>query len=190
MAVADALGTRTRALITDGTQPIGRGIGPALEARDVLAVLTNAAEAPASLRAKSIEIAGAILELAGQVAAGSGVLEAETILRNGRAWRKFEAICQAQGGLYDPPRARCTHVIASPRQGRIGAIDNRRLGNAAKLAGAPDDKAAGLELNVALDQLVERHQPLFTLNAETAAEIAYVVDYLAARPDIIRVAPT
>lgn len=28
-----------RALLSDGTQPVGRGIGPALEAHDVLAVL-------------------------------------------------------------------------------------------------------------------------------------------------------
>ncbi len=32
--------------ITDGHQPVGRGIGPALEARDVLAVLRNTANAP------------------------------------------------------------------------------------------------------------------------------------------------
>lgn len=190
MAVADALEITTRTLVTDGTQPIGRGIGPALEARDVLAVLQNAPETPLSLRVKSIQIAGAILELAGRAVEGSGMAEAETVLANGTAWRKFQAICQAQGGLREPPRARCTHVIASPRKGRIVAVDNRRLSNAAKLAGAPDDKAAGLDLHVTLDQVVERDQPLFTLHAETAAEIAYVLDYLATRPDIIRVDPT
>ena len=45
--VGDAVGLVVDIMPGDGTQPIGRGIGPALEARDVLAVLQNDAEAPA-----------------------------------------------------------------------------------------------------------------------------------------------
>lgn len=37
--VGEAIGLKVIVLITDGSQPIGRGIGPALEALDVLAVL-------------------------------------------------------------------------------------------------------------------------------------------------------
>ncbi len=187
LAVSAVLGITARALLTDGTQPVGRGIGPALEAYDVLAVLQNAPNAPLSLRTRSIEIAGAVLELAGAASEGAGVAQAEKTLQNGDAWRKFEAICEAQGGMREPLRAACTHVLASPRNGRVAAIDNRRLANAAKLAGAPDDKAAGVEMHVALDQPVENGEPLFTLYAETPAEIAYVLDYLAPRPDIVRV---
>lgn len=46
MAVADAFGIKTKVIAGDGTQPIGRGIGPALEANDVLAVLQCAPTAP------------------------------------------------------------------------------------------------------------------------------------------------
>jgi len=189
LAVSEALGITARALFSDGTQPVGRGIGPALEARDVLAVLRNAPDAPPSLRTRAVQIAGAVLEVAGAASDGAGAAQAESALRSGRAWRKFQAICEAQGGLRDPPRAACTHLIASRRKGRVAAIDNRRLGSAAKLAGAPDDKAAGVDLHVRLDQPVEAGEPLFTLHAETRAEIAYVLDYLESRPDIIRVDP-
>ena len=41
--VGKAIGLTLRVLTTDGRQPVGRGIGPALEARDVLAVLQGQA---------------------------------------------------------------------------------------------------------------------------------------------------
>ena len=47
--VAASFGLVLRCLFTDGNQPVGRGIGPALEARDVLAVLRNEADAPQDL---------------------------------------------------------------------------------------------------------------------------------------------
>ncbi|HDX0915394.1 TPA: thymidine phosphorylase, partial [Stenotrophomonas maltophilia] len=47
---AGALGLQLGIHRSDGTQPVGRGIGPALEAHDVLKVLRNAADAPADLR--------------------------------------------------------------------------------------------------------------------------------------------
>src|SRR3546814_2449129 len=42
-AVAARSGLESRCLHTDGTQPVGRGVGPALQARDVLAVLRSEA---------------------------------------------------------------------------------------------------------------------------------------------------
>src|SRR5690606_15030311 len=52
-SVADAFGLRTRIVLTDGTQPVGRGIGPALEAQDVLAVLRRSAGAPDDLKLRA-----------------------------------------------------------------------------------------------------------------------------------------
>ncbi len=51
--VGSFFGLETRVVVSDGTQPVGRGIGPALEARDVLAVLQGAPGAPDDLRAKA-----------------------------------------------------------------------------------------------------------------------------------------
>src|SRR5262245_4703865 len=45
-AVGSGLGLEVRVIYTDGSQPVGRGIGPALEAHDVLAVLRGDATAP------------------------------------------------------------------------------------------------------------------------------------------------
>jgi thymidine phosphorylase len=71
----------------------------------------------------------------------------------------------------------------------VTVIDNRRLARVAKLAGAPDDKAAGVEMRVSLDDMVDRGEPLFTLHAESPGEIAYALNYAASRSDIILVEP-
>lgn len=184
----EAIGLAVRAVISDGLQPVGHGIGPALEARDVLAVLQNKDDAPADLRARSIHLAGAIFELAGLVAEGSGTTLAAQSLSSGRAWRKFQAICEAQGGMRTPPLATQTQPVPARREGIVTAIDNRVLARIAKLAGAPAAPASGLDLHVRLGDRVERGQPLFTLHTETAGELAYALEYLQTHSDVIRIA--
>jgi len=187
LAVGKTAGLQVRVLQTDGTEPVGSGIGPALEARDVLRVLQNAPDAPAVLRARSVTLAGALLELVGTARPREGERTADTALRDGRAWRKFVAICTAQGGLREPPVAACTRAIEAPQAGRVVKIDNRVLARIAKLAGAPDDKAAGVELHVHLGMTVARGQPLYTLQAETHGELAYALEYVARHPDVIEI---
>src|SRR3546814_4521774 len=104
-AVAARSGLEARCLLTDGTQPVGRGVGPALEARDVLAVLRNAPEAPDDMRRRAAVLAGAVLEIGGKAEPGQGVSLALATLVDGHAWTKFAAICEAQGGLRTPPVA-------------------------------------------------------------------------------------
>lgn len=183
--VASTFGLALRIEITDGTQPIGRGIGPALEARDVLAVLKRAPDAPQDLRDKSLRLAGAVLELTGKAAAGEGEALAAETLSSGKAWDKFIAICKAQGGVFEPPVAKFQRPVNATRSGRVSAIDNQRLARVAKLAGAPDDKAAGLDLHVHIGDCVQQGDPLYTLHTESIGELTYVLDYVTTNPDII-----
>jgi thymidine phosphorylase len=185
--VGAALGIECRIVMTDGAQPVGRCIGPALEANDVLAVLQGAAGAPGDLRERSIRLAGEVLELAGQADQGCGMRLARAILDDGRAWRKFQAICEAQGGMRRPPRAAHIQAVTADRAGTVTLIDNRRLARIAKLAGAPMSPAAGLELHTPVGARVERGQPLFTIHAEARGELAYALNYVAARPAIVRI---
>lgn len=187
MAVAEAFGIRTRVTIGDGQQPIGRGIGPALEAYDVLAVLQGAKDAPQDLRARALTLAGALVELAGAASEGQGVTLAAQALDDGRAWTKFQRICEAQGGMRKPPKSSHRRPLLADRAGRVEEIDNRRLAKLAKLAGAPDDKAAGVELHAKLGSSVSAGQPLCTVHAESPGELAYALHYASANPGIIRV---
>lgn len=182
---AAAFGLVTRVLVTDGTQPVGRGIGPALEAHDVLAVLQGREDAPADLRRRAVALAGALLELAGAAKDGAGEALADRVLADGSAWAKFQRICEAQGGMREPPRASFIRPVPAPAGGRVRLIDNRRLARVAKLAGAPADKAAGVELHARPGEVVARGAPLFTVHAENAGELDYALAYVGANPDII-----
>jgi thymidine phosphorylase len=182
-AAGAALGLQLRIEQTDGSQPVGRGIGPALEARDVLAVLQS--KGPPDLRERAVRLAGAVLELAGAAAAGRGEAMAGAALADGRAWRKFQAICAAQGGMREPPRSSISHVVEAQASATVAGFDNRRLARLAKLAGAPSDKAAGLDLHARIGDRVERGQPLFTVHAEAPGELAYALEYLARQTGIV-----
>ena len=185
--VGRAVGLAVRVVITDGTQPVGRGIGPALEARDVLAVLRGDADAPADLRERALHLAGLILELSRSAPRGVGERQAEVLLESGQAWRKFQAICAAQGGMRSPPRARHTQPVTAQSTGRVVAVDNRRLARAAKLAGAPKAPASGVEFLAPIGARVEKGQPLFILHAEAHGELHYAEDYVRGQPDIVQV---
>jgi len=187
--VASAFGLATTVVLSDGTQPVGRGIGPALEARDVLAVLQNRPGAPADLKLKACALAGALLELGGAAAQGQGASLAVRTVEDGRAWAKFQRICLAQGGMRTPPIAGQQQPLLASRAGCVRSIDNRRIAKLAKLAGAPEAKAAGVELHVRAGQHVDVGQPLCTLHAETPGELHYALDYAASNPDIIGIDP-
>lgn len=182
--VGARLGLKVACLLTDGSQPVGRGIGPAPEARDVLAVLRGEPEAPLDLAERALALSAVLLETGGAAAPGTGADLARAVLSDGRAWAKFAAICEVQGGLRQPPEAAQIRAVTAHFAGQITAIDNRRLARLAKLAGAPGNPAAGLVLAVHVGDTVAKGQPLFHLHAASTGEIAYAIDYWTGAPAI------
>lgn len=187
--VASLFGLEVRVIASDGLQPVGRGIGPALEARDVLAVLQNEPLESVVLRDRACVLAGALLELGGAAREGEGASVALRSIKDGRAWAKFQRICEAQGGMRVPTIARHQHPLLAGIPGRIRSIDNRKIARLAKLAGAPEAKAAGVDLYVQIDQRVRADEPLCSVHAETPGELRYALDYASANQGIIEVAP-
>ena len=185
--VGMSMGLNIAIVITDGSQPVGIGIGPALEAKDVLQVLSNELDAPQDLKNHSLRLAAALLELGGKASRGDGLALAKQLLENGDAYRKFSAICQAQGGFREPGSAPFTHEILSRQRGVIAAIDNRLLAKVAKLAGAPAAKTAGLECPVKLGSHVEPGSLLCRLHAESKGELDYAMSFVKMQDDIIRI---
>lgn len=183
--VAAATGVNVRPMLTDGSQPVGCGIGPALEAHDVLAVLQGSKHAPIDLRDRAILLAGALLEFGGAADPGDGEAMAGAILADGQALRKFLAICEAQGGFRDPPVAPLRREINAASDGVISSIDNRLLARLAKLAGAPAAHSAGVSIHVELGEPVSVGQPLLTLHAETPGELEYALGFHAANPGLV-----
>ncbi|TND07206.1 MAG: thymidine phosphorylase [Bacteroidetes bacterium] len=188
-AAGRSIGLEIKVMITDGSQPVGRGIGPSLEAMDVLAVLRNETDAPADLKERALRITGTLLELSGLCQNGEGFNKAASILESGEAFKKFEAICKAQGRFTEPKYAGYTEEIKAVQSGEVKAIDNRRLSRLAKLAGAPRSLSAGIKFLAPLGTKVVPGQILFVLYAESPGELEYALDYYHTADHIIKIEP-
>lgn len=183
--VGEVFGITVNVLMTEGAQPVGRGIGPALEALDVLAVLQNRPDAPRDLRERAVLLAGAVLEMGAKAVPGEGCALAMRTLEQGLAWLKFQAICEAQGGMRTPPQAAYRHDMVALCAGRVLAVDNRRLARIAKLAGAPKAPAAGVLFHAPIGRLINAGDPLLTIHAQSPGELAYALAYAESQDGLI-----
>lgn len=175
--VADQLGIHLEVIITDGLQPVGSGIGPALEARDVMQVLKNSPNAPDDLRQKSLRLAGRLLEFDPDVRGGKGYSIARDILDSGRALDLMNTIITAQGvqtKKFDP--GKLTYDVQSPASGTVLSIDNFHMAHIARFAGAPIDKGAGVDLFKKLGDKVKKGEALYRIHAEFPSDYNFAVN--------------
>jgi thymidine phosphorylase len=184
--VAQRIDLRIDTVISEARGPVGRGIGPRLEAIDVLAVLSRAGDAPADLREKSLYLAARILEMTGAVESSAGYREAQKALDSGAAERAFQRIVQAQGERALPPEAPFRATVESAADGRIREIDCWEIARVAKLAGAPAHPASGVRLLRALGDVVAAGEPLLEIHAMSRAQLDFARDYARARTKMFR----
>lgn len=175
--VAAYVGLNIQTIISDGSQPVGYGIGPALEARDVLSVLRNEATAPKDLLERSVNIAATIIQMVNNTCIEDATLMAEQQIKNGQAYQKLIAICEAQGRFTEPKYGIHSKTIEAETSGIIMEIDNRKIARLAKLAGAPASKEAGIDFKSHVGTSVQKGQPLFTIYANSQGELNYAYDY-------------
>jgi len=164
--VGDHFGIAVEVITTDGRQPIGNGIGPVLEAQDVMAVLANDPAAPTDLREKSLRLAAHLLDYDPELRGGKGYARARELLDSGAALKQMQKIIDAQG----PSCARTelgtlTFDVLAPRDGVVEAIDCLRFNRLARTAGAPIDKGAGIKLFKKIGDPVEKGEPLYRIHA-------------------------
>ncbi|MEK9132786.1 MAG: thymidine phosphorylase family protein [Patescibacteria group bacterium] len=178
LKIGKMLGMKVQVMITDGSQPIGNGIGPLLEMIDVMNILKNEKEAPADLREKSIMEAGLLLELCGKAKKGQGSKLATHLLDSGKAWRKFNQIINAQGKKKIPKLAKYSQKIAAPVAGKVKAITNKPIAHLARLAGAPKDVTGGLYLHKKVGDTVKKGEALYTVYSGNPERLKYTVDFI------------
>ncbi len=160
------LDMEVRCAITNGEQPLGRAIGPALEVREVLEIF-NGKEQVDQVE-KATHIAGILLEMIGETK--NGKAEAYKILKSGEAEKKFREIIEAQGG---DPRIRVEDInvgepvdVKSKKSGLVYHIDNKKIAAIARAAGAPKDKGAGVLLHAKVGERVGTDELIFEIFAE------------------------
>ena len=164
--VGDHFGIAVEVITTDGRQPIGNGIGPVLEAQDVMAVLANDPAAPKDLREKSLRLAAHLLDYDPELRGGKGYNRARELLDSGAALKQIQKIIDAQGPSgCSPELGDLTAEITAPRDGVVEAIDCLRLNRLARTAGAPIDKGAGIKTFKKIGERVEQGEPLYRIYA-------------------------
>jgi len=181
LRIGNQIGVKIEALITDGAEPVGQGIGPSLECIDVLKVLSG--EGPDDLRHKSLLMAGKLLELTGKIEKDAGYKVAEEILLSGKALMKFKEIVEAQGGnqnikISDIPVGQYTYTVKAQTKGTIYHIDNHTIAKIARIAGAPRSKGAGVFLHRSRGDRILPGDPLFTIYAESEQSLDYAIKAL------------
>ena len=135
---------------------------------------------PLDLKKKSLFLAGNLLKLAG---VKNGVKKAQEILEKGLAYKKFKEIIKEQGGNPDiqPNQIKISNVkynVRAKKSGVVNFIDNKLLTRIAKIAGSPDDKGAGIYLNVHLKDRVKKNDVLFIIHAENKKKMDYALNLL------------
>lgn len=171
------LGMTVRVITTNGEEPIGNGIGPALEARDVLYCLTNDKRAPKDLLNKVICMSKEIFSMVG---VENGDTLAKEILESGLAYKKMKEIIKAQGGepSITPEQikiGRFEKTFYAKKTGLIHNIDNLSVSKIARVAGAPQDKGAGMYIFKHEKEFVKKGEKLFTIYAQNKQKLDYAV---------------
>ncbi|MEM2115713.1 MAG: thymidine phosphorylase [Candidatus Woesearchaeota archaeon] len=183
--IGKMLNLNIKVVLSDGTQPIGNGIGPALEAIDVLKVLRQEKDLPKDLEQKALDLAGILLDMIGiRKYNRSGRELAEFILKSGMAYQKMKEIIQVQqGNIFEPKQienrlGRFRYVFKSPRKGIIKSIDNRKLSELCKIVGNPFDKFAGIYLFKHVSDQVKENEPILQIYSSSEEKLKNAIDRL------------
>ncbi len=183
--VGDQAGLHLDVVMTDGNQPVGRGIGPILEARDVMGVLRNAPDAPGDLRARAILLAGRVLEFDPELRGGGGRARAEELIDSGAALAAMERIIAAQGNATKQySLGDITTEIEAAHSGIVSAMDCYRLGRIARLAGAPLDKGAGIDLLKKIGDKVAAGEALYRIHSCFQSDFDFALKMAKKNPGV------
>ncbi|MDJ0522883.1 MAG: thymidine phosphorylase family protein [Planctomycetota bacterium] len=183
--VAGRMGVQLEVTLTDGAQPVGRGVGPALEARDVLQVLRGHPDAPPDLREKALALAGRVLEFDDDVPWGEGQDLARSILESRRAADAMEAIRDAQGRREPPEPGQLVHELRAPRDGTLLSFDNYAIARIARLAGAPLVRGAGVDILARCGDQVAAGTPVLRIHAERDVDLQFAIEYGERHPSTV-----
>ena len=165
------LGIDVHCALTFGDQPLGCGIGPALEAREALFTLMG--EGPPDVREKAVSLAGMLFELVGEI---DGRSKAEEILRSRKAECKLREIIAAQGGNYkvkpqDIPVGPEHAEVRAKEKGRVLWINTEGIVQVSRAAGTPKETGSGILLHAKLGDVVAKDAILFEVYAERSSKL-------------------
>ena len=184
VAIGNASGVKTEAIITAMDAPLGRAVGNALEVVECIDVLKGGG--PADLVDVSVELTARMLVL-GKVARDRGEADQKVrgAIRSGAGLDRFRQIVEAQGG--DPkvvdddarlPHVSDRHVVGADRAGFVSRLDAELIGRASVALGAgrdrvedPVDPAVGIMVLAKPGDAVRAGDPILELHYRDRARL-------------------
>ncbi len=176
--IGKAVRRKVTALVSDMNQPLGQAVGNAVEVREAIATLHD--EGPEDFYKHCLEVAGEMLQLGGQAdTLNRGKTIIAQAIASGKAWQKFRAMVQAQGGdvsmVDEPdllPTAQIIETVPAPQSGYLAKVQTDQIGMAVVTLGGGREKkgdaidhAVGLVMSCKVGDFIEAGQPLFTIHA-------------------------
>jgi pyrimidine-nucleoside phosphorylase len=192
IALGEARGCPTVALLTAMDRPLGRACGHSLEVEEAIEGLSG--HGPADLMEVTYALGAEMLVLVGAAPDRPRARQTlEAAVADGRALEKLAQIIQAQGGnpsvVEDPsvlPQAGAVEVYRAQRSGVIATVEPRRLGRAIlELGGGRRtmedtvDHSVGFVLTVKPGDRVKEGEPIASIFARDAEGIAVGQNALA-----------
>lgn len=140
--------------IVDSPEPVGHGIGAALQAQEALRILQNHPNKSLDLEKKAVFLSARLILLCGLV---KTMKEAESLakkqLKNGKAREKMSQIIKAQNGpnpdiqADDIQLGKLQYEIKAQQDCIVEGIDMKYLNTIVRTLGAPAEYKAGILLN-------------------------------------------
>lgn len=181
LELGEKLGIDVDCAVTYGDKPIGRAVGPALEAREALSALEGSKSSSSSLVEKATDLAGIILEAGGVAGRGRGKEKALEIIKSGDALKKMKEIIKVQGGnpnitSKDIKIGKYSQKIFSDDEGYVTHMSNRAVVRIARTAGAPKDQGAGILFHITKGEKVEKGAFLFEIYSNSEYKLKQSVN--------------
>lgn len=186
--IGKGLGMKMVVIITDGSQPIGNGIGPALECLDVIKVLTKCPGYPKDLASKSLHMSAKLLSSVEKISYQTALKRCQEVLDSGLAFEKFAEICFAQGLKFksnknnfedrvirylERKKGSFFAEVEAPKSGKIIRINNRTISRIARYAGAPRDIGAGIYIFNKVGASVNKGDFLYRVYADNRQKLKF-----------------
>ena len=189
--LAKKFNIKTEVAISKSFGPIGRGIGPALEMRDVLRVLQQKENRPLDLENKAVKLAGQLLEMTKVVKRGRGEEMARVNLKNGLAFQKMTNIMKSQNGnenidSEDIKIGEYFYEVKAKDSGIVKSINNANIVELCSLLGTPKLKGSGIYLNKNVSEKYEKGDVLFTMHRESETRLNLAKEALEKLKEIVR----
>lgn len=170
--------------ITDAKEPIGAGIWPHLQVREVLRVLQQHELRPMDLQNKAIHLCSKVIELVWMAKWKKAHELAYNQLKSGAAWKKMQKIIKAQ--RWKNPNIKSEELklwkfkkeVKAEKNWTIKKIDLKLINDTTRTLWSPIDEKAWLYLHKKTWDKVKENDIIYTMYASEASKINMALENL------------